>query len=93
MQDSPSLDLVMNLVYIWIMTTVTIHQTKTHLSKLINRVLAGEEIVVTRGRDPVITLKPIHAQHVQRRVNGLPDLIVKMSDDFDAPLADFKEYV
>jgi antitoxin (DNA-binding transcriptional repressor) of toxin-antitoxin stability system len=82
----------MNLVYVHIMTTVTIHQTKTHLSKLINRVLAGEEIVVLRGRDPVIALKPVRPQQVQRRLNGLPGLIVHMSDDFDAPLADFKEY-
>jgi antitoxin (DNA-binding transcriptional repressor) of toxin-antitoxin stability system len=82
----------MNLVHIEVMTTVTIHQTKTHLSKLINRVLAGEEVVVMRGRDPVIALKPIRPQQAQRRLNGLPGLIVQMADDFDAPLADFKEY-
>ena len=46
------------------MTTVTIHQTKTHLSKLINRVLSGEEIVVLRGRDPE-SEKQVALQHRQ----------------------------
>ena len=38
------------------MTTVTIHQAKTQLSKLIARVEAGEEIVIARGKEPVVKL-------------------------------------
>lgn len=38
------------------MTTVTIHEAKTHLSKLIAKAEAGEDIVIARGKEPVATL-------------------------------------
>lgn len=41
------------------MPTVTIHQAKTQLSKLIARAEAGEEIVIARGKDPVVRLTPV----------------------------------
>ena len=74
------------------MTTVTIHQAKTHLSRLIERALSGEVVVVMRGREPVVALKPLHPPKSKRRLGGLPDLIAHMAEDFDAPVADFKEY-
>ena len=37
----------------------TIHEAKTHLSKLIARAEAGEEIVIARRREPVVRLEPI----------------------------------
>ena len=43
------------------MSTVTIHDAKTNLSKLIARVEAGEEIVIARGKTPVARLTPIRA--------------------------------
>ena len=44
------------------MATVTVHQAKTSLSKLIARALAGEEIVIARGKVPVARLLPIVAR-------------------------------
>ena len=41
------------------MATVTIHEAKTHLSKLIARAEAGEEIVIARGKEPVARLTPV----------------------------------
>ena len=41
------------------MGVFTIHEAKTHLSKLIARAEAGEEIVIARGREPVVRLEPI----------------------------------
>jgi len=41
------------------MATVTIHQGKTSLSKLIERACAGEEIVIARGKVPVARLEPL----------------------------------
>ena len=41
------------------MATVTIHQAKTQLSKLIARAEAGEEIVIARGKEPVVKLTPV----------------------------------
>jgi prevent-host-death family protein len=40
------------------MTTVSVHEAKTHLSRLIERVLAGEEVIVARNHQPVIKLVP-----------------------------------
>lgn len=82
----------MALVHYATMTTVTIHQAKTHLSRIVERVQAGEKIVVVRGREPVMALRAIRAPRAKRRVGGLPHLVVHMADDFDAPLEDFAEY-
>lgn len=38
------------------MTIVSVHEAKTHLSRLIEQVLAGEEVTVTRNKEPVIRL-------------------------------------
>jgi prevent-host-death family protein len=39
--------------------TVSIHEAKTHLSRLIRAVLAGREIVIARGKEPVAKLVPL----------------------------------
>jgi antitoxin (DNA-binding transcriptional repressor) of toxin-antitoxin stability system len=38
------------------MTTVSVHEAKTHLSRLIERVLAGEEVVISRNKEPVVRM-------------------------------------
>ena len=38
------------------MTTVSVHEAKTHLSRLIEKVLAGEEVVIARNREPVVRM-------------------------------------
>lgn len=43
------------------MPTITIHEAKTNLSKLIARAEAGEEIIIARGRQPVAKLVPLEA--------------------------------
>ena len=50
------------------MATVTIHEAKTHLSKLIARAEAGEEIVIARGKEPVAKLSALLP--TRRRVFG-----------------------
>jgi len=41
------------------MKPVTVHAAKTHLSKLIERACAGEDVVIARGRTPVVRLVPV----------------------------------
>jgi prevent-host-death family protein len=61
------------------MATVTIHEAKTQLSRLIARAEAGEEIVIARGKEPVVRLTPIAPVKSRRRFGalqgklGLPD--------------------
>jgi antitoxin (DNA-binding transcriptional repressor) of toxin-antitoxin stability system len=49
------------------MGTVTIHVAKTHLSRLIERAAAGEEIVILRGKTPVARLTAIASKRPKRR--------------------------
>jgi antitoxin (DNA-binding transcriptional repressor) of toxin-antitoxin stability system len=41
------------------MSIVTIHAVKTNLSRLLAQAEAGEEIVIARGRTPIVRLTPI----------------------------------
>lgn len=69
------------------MKTVTIHQAKTTLSRLIAEVEAGEEIVIHRGRVPVARLVPIELPRPKRVPGGLKGQIV-WSDDFFEPMSE-----
>ena len=66
---------------------VNIHYAKTHLSKLLQRAEAGEEITIARHGVPVARLVPVVKQ-VQRRQLGMYRDRVWIADDFDAPLPD-----
>jgi prevent-host-death family protein len=72
--------------------TVTIHEAKTHFSKLIKRALAGEEIVVARGKEPLIRLEPLPLARGKRTAGGCAGVLKRMEEDFDEPLADFDAY-
>jgi prevent-host-death family protein len=63
--------------------TVKIHEAKTHLSRLLERVEAGEEITIARGKRPVAKLVPIVRT---RRRPGLLKGKIWIARDFDAPL-------
>jgi prevent-host-death family protein len=62
--------------------TVTIHQAKTQLSKLIARAEAGEEIVIARGQNPVVRLQPVAATKRKRREPGWLKGKVDLPDSF-----------
>lgn len=50
--------------------TVNMHEAKTHLSKLVERALAGEDIIVAKAGKPCIRLVPIAADALPPRVPG-----------------------
>lgn len=53
------------------MKPVTVHAAKTHLSKLIERACAGEEVVIARGRTPVVRLVPVRRVQPRRRFGAM----------------------
>lgn len=67
------------------MTTVTTHEAKTHLSRLLRRVEGGEEIVILRGDVPVARLVPLEDRRAAREM-GFAAGGLHIADDFDAPL-------
>ncbi|HEX5525741.1 MAG TPA: type II toxin-antitoxin system Phd/YefM family antitoxin [Solirubrobacterales bacterium] len=73
------------------MTQIGMHEAKTQLSKLVERVEAGEEIVITRRGEPAARLIP------ERQGKGFASLAgawrgqVKIADDFDELPEDLAE--
>ncbi|CAM4216527.1 type II toxin-antitoxin system Phd/YefM family antitoxin [Janibacter anophelis] len=65
-------------------------EAKTHLSRLLRRVEAGETVVIKRGSERVAVLGPAPVVTHERSIWG--SLEGAMSDDFDAPLEDFEPY-
>ncbi len=67
------------------MESVNVHEAKTHLSRLLSRVEAGEEIVISRSGKPVARLVPLEAAPAPR-VWGRDRGLVRVADGFDDPL-------
>jgi prevent-host-death family protein len=73
------------------MKVVNIHEAKTHLSRLIQEAIDGEDIIIARGNQPVVRLVLV-ASARRERSPGWAAGQVKLADDFDAPLDDFADY-
>ncbi len=67
---------------------VNIHQAKTHFSRLLQRVAAGEEVVIARAGVPVARLVAVEPKKPKVRPLGFARGEVWVADDFDAPLPD-----
>lgn len=67
------------------MKTVNVHAAKTQLSRLLQRVAAGEEITIANRGTPVARLVPAERPK-GRRLLGVDRGRVKIADDFDEPL-------
>jgi prevent-host-death family protein len=73
------------------MTQVNIHEAKTNLSKLIEKVLKGESVVISKSNKPLVKLVLVD-EIVTKRTVGSAKGIIKISNDFDEPIDDFKGY-
>jgi prevent-host-death family protein len=69
------------------MPTVTIHQAKTNLSKLIERAAEGEEIIIARGSKPVARLVPLGAVKGKRKPGSWKGRFV-LGPEFFEPLSE-----
>jgi prevent-host-death family protein len=72
------------------MAVVNVHEAKTHLSRLLDRVAAGEEITIAKAGEPVARLVPIERSK-KVRVPGKDRGKLFIADDFDAPVRDFED--
>ncbi len=69
--------------------TVTVHEAKTHLSRLLSQVEAGEEVTVCRGKLPVAKIVPSGSARPSRPKVGKPtSLPFEIPEDAFSPLAD-----
>lgn len=68
-----------------------VHEAKTHFSKLLERALSGEEVVITRSGEPLVTLVPVQRR---RKPNfGYAKGTFTIPDDFDETPEEFRDYV
>ena len=68
------------------MVTVNVYAAKTHLSRLLKRVAAGEQVIIAEAGKPVARLVGLETSGP--RVLGGDEGSVWLADDFDAPLPD-----
>jgi prevent-host-death family protein len=71
------------------MTQATIHQAKTHLSKLIRKALDGEEVIIAKRDKPVVRLETVRPKKAQRKLGWGKGFVRYVAPEFDEPLEDF----
>jgi prevent-host-death family protein len=64
------------------MEVANIHQAKSNLSRLVERAMEGEEIIIAKAGRPMVRLVPIRADD-SPRVGGQWKGRVRIADDFD----------
>lgn len=73
------------------MQTVNVHEAKTHLSRLLEAVERGEEVIIARAGHPVATLSAYKPPRRKIAPPGGMEGEIWMSDDFDDPIDDLFE--
>jgi antitoxin (DNA-binding transcriptional repressor) of toxin-antitoxin stability system len=71
---------------------VTIHEAKTHLSKLLQKALGGEEVIIAKGKKPIAKLV-VYTPRDTKRILGTAKGSVSIASDFDTEVKDFDEYM
>jgi prevent-host-death family protein len=67
------------------MRSINIHEAKTHLSRLVDEVSAGEEIIIAKAGKPLARLVPFQRRGGRRKLGALAGRF-RVPDNFDAPL-------
>jgi len=76
------------------MQQINLAEASKNLPELIEAAINGEEIVITKDNHPIVKLTPVSP--VEKRwpaKAGSAKGLITISDDFDEPLEDFKDYM
>lgn len=74
------------------MQNIDINQAKKRLPELVEKTMSGDEIIITKGGQPIAKLVGIPKREKQRQF-GTAKGLIKISDYFDKPLEDFQGYM
>ena len=74
------------------MHRIELEKAKSQMEALLQAALDGEEVIITRDAKPVVKLVPISKSN-GRRTAGTAKGMISMTEDFDEPLEDFREYL
>ena len=73
------------------MITVNVHEAKTNLSKLLERVAKGERVIIAKAGTPVAVIEP-YATGGRKLLYGMDKGRVLIGDDWDDPIPGFEDY-
>ena len=68
--------------------TENIHSAKTHFSKLINKALSGDEVIIARAGKPLVKLVPVGAGEETCRIPGSAKGKIIINPDFDSSMSE-----
>lgn len=71
-------------------TKVNVHEAKTHLSRLLQRVMNGERVIIAKAGEPIAMLSPLENAPAPRTPGNDAGKVV-IAPDFDAPLPEFEQ--
>ena len=71
---------------------VNVHEAKTHLSRYIQRAMAGEEIIIAKDSHPLVKLIPVSGASTPRILGGMKESLLAMSPDFDDEMDNLADY-
>lgn len=66
---------------------INIHEAKTHLSRIVDEVAAGSEVIIAKAGKPMARLMPLAGVQRAKKL-GLLKGKIKVPDDFNAPLSE-----
>lgn len=75
------------------MSTVTLHDAITRLPEIISGLSPGEQLVIVEGNQPIATLTRTPGKQWPSKAGSAKNTAHWMASDFDAPLAEFREYM
>ena len=75
------------------METIDIDKAIPEIKKLLEIAAKGEEIIITENNQPMVKLVSIKKDKKRPSLFGSDKDIISISDDFDEPLEDFKDYM
>lgn len=70
------------------MTALNVHEAKTHFSRVLTRVEAGEEVVIARGGKPIARVVPYDPRAIRKRKLGFLRGQIDVPEDFDTMFQD-----
>jgi prevent-host-death family protein len=65
--------------------TINIHEAKTHLSRIVDEVAAGAEVIIAKAGKPMARLVPLASAPRPKKL-GLLKGRIRVPDDFNEPL-------
>jgi prevent-host-death family protein len=75
------------------METIDINKALPQINQLLEKAATGEEIIITRNNHPMVKLVSTQTSPKRPPLFGSDKNIISISDDFDEPLEDFKDYM